>query len=64
MENIDKAFWTNKDIMNYVGCSKNTATQIRKKAILYFDGFNSLMPKKTKREAVLKVLEMGGKKGI
>lgn len=53
-----KQYWNNQDIMNYVGCGKNKATEIRKIAIIKFDGLNPLLPRLVKKEAVLKVLEV------
>lgn len=56
---MQKEYWNNQDIMQYVGCGKNKATAIRKVAILKFDGLNPLLPRLVKRESVLKVLEVG-----
>lgn len=50
-------YMSNKDIMKLVPCGKNKATEIRKIAILEFNGLNPLLPRKVKREAVMKVLE-------
>ena len=48
---------TNKEIMSIVPCGKNKATEIRKKAILKYNGFNPNFPRLVRREAVMKVLE-------
>ena len=48
---------TNKDIMLLVPCGKNKASQIRKKAILKYNGFNPNFPRLVRKSAVLKVLE-------
>ena len=48
---------TNKDIMLLVHCGKNKASQIRKKAILKYNGFNPNFPRLVRKSAVLKVLE-------
>ena len=53
-----KEYWSNQDIMSYVGCGKNKASQIRKEAIIKFDGLNPVLPRLVKKEAVLKVLEV------
>lgn len=50
-------YLTNKDIMLLVPCGKNKATEIRKKAILKYNGFNPNFPRLVRREAVMKVLE-------
>ena len=50
-------YMSNKDIMELVPCGKNKATEIRKIAILEFNGLNPLLPRKVKRDAVMKVLE-------
>jgi hypothetical protein len=44
--------------MNYVGCGKNKASQIRQEAIIKYDGLNPVLPRLVKKEAVLKVLEV------
>lgn len=56
-ELLQKTWWNNKDIKAYVKCGTNKASQIRQRAIKYYDGFNPLLPLKVKRDAVLKVLE-------
>lgn len=53
----DKKYLTNKDIQELAGCGKNKACEIRKRAIIKYDGFNPLLPKLVKKEAVMKVLE-------
>ena len=50
-------YLTNKDIMKLVPCGKNKASEIRKIAILDFNGLNPLLPRKVRKESVLKVLE-------
>ena len=50
-------YLTNKDIMKLVPCGKNKACEIRKKAILKYDGFNPNFPRLVRRESVMKVLE-------
>lgn len=57
----EKQYWSNQDIMNYVGCGKNKASAIRKIAIIKFNGLNPLLPRLVKKEAVMKVLEVGCK---
>ena len=53
----EKKYLNNKDIQNLVGCGKNKASEIRQKAIIKYDGFNPMLPRLVKREAVMKVLE-------
>ncbi len=53
---LQKFIWDNKDIQEFTGCSKTTASKIRKEAITKYDGFIPIMPRKTKRDAILKVL--------
>lgn len=55
---LSTPLWTNKDIMNYVGCSVNKATQIRQRAIMTANGLSIICPKMVKRDAVFKVLEL------
>ena len=57
----EKEYWTNQDIMNFVGCGKNKASKIRQIAIIKFDGLNPLLPRLVKKQAVLKVLEVNVK---
>ena len=57
----NKEYWTNQDIMNFVGCGKNKASKIRQAAIIRFNGFNPLLPRLVKKQAVLKVLEVSTK---
>ena len=54
---MEQMYITNKDIMQLVPCGKNKASEIRRQAILEFNGLNPLLPRKVKKEAVLKVLE-------
>lgn len=58
-EIINKPIWTNADIRAYAGCGKTQATQIRKIALVKYDGFIKLMPRKVKRDAVIKALQEG-----
>ena len=53
---LQKLIWTNRDIQEFVGCSSTTAVKIRKEAINKYDGLIPIMPRKTKRDAILKVL--------
>ena len=53
---LAKALWSLNDIMEYAECSKTTASKIRKEAITKYDGLIPIMPRKTKRDAILKVL--------
>ena len=53
---LQKFIWDNKDIQEFTGCSKTTASKIRKEAITKYDGLIPIMPRKTKRDAILKVL--------
>lgn len=61
-ELINKQYWTNADIMAYAGCGKTKASQIRREALVKHDGLIPLLPRKVKRDAVLKVL--GGLKWV
>lgn len=54
---MEQMYLSNKDIMALVPCGKNKASEIRKIAILEYNGLNPLLPRKVKKEAVLKVLE-------
>lgn len=54
---MEQMYLSNKDIMELVPCGKNKASEIRKIAILEFNGLNPLLPRKVKREAVMQVLE-------
>jgi hypothetical protein len=54
---MEQLYLSNKDIMELVPCGKNKASEIRKRAILDFNGLNPLLPRKVKKEAVMKVLE-------
>lgn len=56
-EAMEQLYLSNKDIMELVPCGKNKASEIRKRAILDFNGLNPLLPRKVKKEAVMKVLE-------
>ena len=60
---LQEEYWTNQDIRNYVGCGVNKASQIRKKAIKDFNGFNPLLPRKVKKESVLQVLKIENERG-
>ena len=42
--------------MAYVGCGRSKASEIRRKAIVRYNGSVPLFPKKVYRDAVLKVL--------
>lgn len=53
---LSNPLWSNQDIMDYIGCSINKATDIRQKAINNANGLSSIYPKKVKRDSVLKVL--------
>lgn len=53
---MDKEYLTNKDIQELVGCGKNKASEIRKKAILKYDGFNPNFPRLVRKKSVLQVL--------
>ena len=53
---MNKEYLTNKDIMELVGCAKNKASEIRKKAILKYDGFNPNFPRLVRKQSVLQVL--------
>ena len=55
---LQKPIWSNKDIQEFTGCSATTAVKIRKEAITKYNGFIPIMPKKTKRDAILKVLNL------
>ena len=55
---LQKPIWSNKDIQEFTGCSSTTAVKIRKEAITKYDGFIPIMPKKTKRDAILRVLNL------
>lgn len=57
----DKEYWTNKDIREFVGCGVNKACEIRKQAILKYNGLNPLLPRLVKKQAVLKVLGVSQK---
>ena len=52
---LAKALWSLNDIMEYVECSKTTASKIRQKAIK-LGGISELFPQKSKRESVLEAL--------
>lgn len=59
MERIDllkNAIWTNKDIMEYVGCGATKAVEIRKSAVFEHKGLIPMCPKKVYRDAVLRAL--------
>ncbi len=51
-----KSVWTNQDIMAYSGCCMTSASAIHQRAVIEHDGLIKLLPKKVKRDAVLKVL--------
>lgn len=53
---MNKEYINNKDIQDLVGCGKNKASEIRKKAILKYDGFNPNFPRLVRKQSVLKVL--------
>lgn len=53
---MNKEYLTNKDIQELVGCGKNKASEIRKKAILKYDGFNPNFPRLVRKSSVLQVL--------
>ncbi len=57
---LQKPIWSNKDIQEFTGCSSTTAVKIRKIAITQYDGFIAILPRKTKRDAILKVLNLEG----
>lgn len=52
---LAKPFWSNSDIMAYVGCKSTTASQIRQQAIKV-GGCSKLYPQKTKRDAIFQAL--------
>ena len=54
---LAKPFWSNSDIMAYVGCKSTTASQIRQQAIKV-GGCSKFYPQKTKRDAIFQVLEL------
>ena len=55
---LQKPVWSNKDIQEFTGCSATTAVKIRREAILKYDGLIPILPRKTKRDAILKVLNL------
>ena len=55
---MEQEFITNKEIREMANCGVNKACQIRKIAITRFNGFNPVLPKKTRKEAIIKVLEL------
>ena len=54
---MQKEYLNNNDIRALVGCGKNKATEIRKKAIIKYDGLNPNFPRLVRASAVMKVLE-------
>ena len=54
---MQKEYLNNKEIQALVGCGKNKACEIRKKAIIKYDGFNPNFPRLVRASAVRKVLE-------
>jgi len=52
-----KEYYNNKDIQTLIGCGKNKASEIRKKAIIKYDGYNPNFPRLVRASAVHKVLE-------
>lgn len=52
-----KEYYNNKDIQALIGCGKNKASEIRKKAIIKYDGYNPNFPRLVRASAVHKVLE-------
>lgn len=57
---LQKPIWNNKDIQDFTGCSSTTAVKIRKEAITKYDGFIPMLPRLTKRDAILKALRLEG----
>lgn len=55
-ELLSKNYWNIKDICLFFGCGRNKATEIKKKAIKDFDGFEPLLPQKVRRDAILKAV--------
>lgn len=53
---METNYISNKDIMNLVPCGKNKASEIRKKAITKYNGFNPNFPRLVRKDAVLRVL--------
>lgn len=53
----DKKYWNLQDIMNYLGCGKNTASMIRNIAITQFNGLCFYDKRKLKKDAVIKTIE-------
>jgi hypothetical protein len=60
---LSKPFWSNQDIMEYVGCKTTRASQIRQEALKH-GGVSRLYPQKTKRDAIFKVLELDYKEEL
>ena len=57
MNDKEKKYFNLIDIMEYLECGKNTASQIRNIAIKMFNGLCFYNHKKVKREAVIKAIE-------
>lgn len=53
----NKKYWNLQDIMNYLGCGKNTASMIRNIAITQFNGLCFYDKRKLKKDAVIKTIE-------
>ena len=53
----DKKYWNLKDIMDFLGCGKNTASMIRNIAIKQFNGLCFFDHRKLKKDAVIKTIE-------
>lgn len=50
------SIWSNRDIMEYVGCGSTKAVEIRRTAIFKHKGMVPMCPKKVYRDAVLNAL--------
>jgi hypothetical protein len=55
---LARSVWSNQDIMDYVGCGKTIASKIHQLALKEHNGYVAMCPKKIKRDAVLKVLDV------
>ena len=61
---LARSIWSNKDIMDYVGCGITTASRIHQLALKEHNGYVAMCPKKIKRDAVLKVLGVSFKEEV
>lgn len=56
LELLIKPVWENTDIKLYANCGSNTAVRIHQEAAIVHGGVIKVLPKKVKRDAVLKAM--------